>query len=157
MSSAKQDWRTPANVLELVRKVGPIGLDPCASADNPTGAVNFLTDAGLSVGWAHEHGLTYVNPPYGRALPLWTAKMAYEASQGAEVIGLVPARTDTRWWHEDIATASVICFWRGRLRFVGAPASAPFPSALAYWGPRPGRFYDTFAPHGLVTMKGSHR
>lgn len=154
LSSESVEWYTPENVLDLVRTVGPIGLDPCAPLDksNPTGARCVYTseDNGLVRDW-RGCGLVYVNSPYGRALPAWTEKIAREAAAGCEIIALLPARTDTRWWQEHVVTAHALCFWRGRLKFRGAPAPAPFPSAIAYFGPRRGRFCDVFSPHGWVT------
>ena len=65
---------------------------------------------------------------------------------------LLPARTDTRWW-ESLITADALLFWRGRLRFVGAPAPAPFPSVIAYWGHCVTRSRGAFAPHGWMVEK----
>lgn len=151
-STESHSWRTPKNLLDLVREIDAIGLDPATDADNPAGALMKYAPPldGLSVPWG-GHGLCYVNPPYGRALPAWTAKMALAGSAGVEVVALLPARTDTRWWQHSVVTAHAICFWKGRLTFVGAPAPAPFPSAVAYWGPRRGRFCDVFSRHGWVT------
>lgn len=153
MASEKMDWRTPENVLRLVREVfgGPIGLDPCTDADNPTAADRFFTEAddGLVQPWG-DRGGTYVNPPYGRGIGAWTKKMRDVGYRDHGVIGLIPARTDTKYWHRDIITADAICFWRGRIRFVGAPASAPFPSALPYWGPRVDDFARVFGEVGWV-------
>ena len=71
-----------------------------------------------------------MNPPYGNAIGAWMRK-AWEASQTTAelVVCLVPARTDTAWWH-DYATRGEITLIRGRLKFGGCPSSAPFPSAL---------------------------
>lgn len=70
-----------------------------------------------------------MNPPYGRTIGDWMRK-AYESAQaGALVVCLVPARTDTAWWH-DYAAKGVVRFIRGRLKFGGHKNSAPFPSAL---------------------------
>lgn len=71
-----------------------------------------------------------MNPPYGRGIGEWVQK-AYEswALNGATVVCLLPARTDTRWWH-DYCMLGAITFVRGRLRFGNAVASAPFPSAV---------------------------
>ena len=70
-----------------------------------------------------------MNPPYGRSIGQWVSK-AYEASQtGATVVCLLPARTDTRWWHT-YAMKGEIRFIKGRLKFGNAKANAPFPSAL---------------------------
>lgn len=155
MSSDKPDWHTPQNVLDLVREVfgSPIGLDPCTSADNPTAALRFFTEAddGLARPWESRLGI-FVNPPYGRGIDRWTWKMGDIGRPvgGPAVIGLIPARTDTKYWHRDVITADAICFWRGRLRFVGAPASAPFPSALPYWGPHVNDFEQVFGRVGWV-------
>lgn len=150
MSSANPNWQTPPEFLNVVRELagGQIELDPCTTEDNPTGARSILTptEDGLSVPWPRE-GLVYANPPYGRSLPPWAAKFAAEGRRGVELVALVPARTDTRWWR-DVATAAVVCFWRGRIKFVGADHSAPFPNAVAYWGRRPAEFCRVFGPRG---------
>jgi phage N-6-adenine-methyltransferase len=151
MSSVDQGWETPEEVLELVRQMGPIGLDPCTTDENPTGAEDYYTDYddGLSQSWM-GFGLVYANPPYSRSLKPWTAKMAVEASRGVEIVGLVPARTDTQWFQRNLLTCKAVCFWGGRLTFKGAPAPAPFPSCLPYWGSRVDLFAEIFCPHGWV-------
>ena len=50
------------------------------------------------------------------------------------MVGLLPARTDTRWWKEDVMQASELRFIRGRVRFGGSAAGAPFPSVVVVWG-----------------------
>lgn len=74
-----------------------------------------------------------MNPPYGREIGKWMKK-AFESSQsGATVVCLIPARTDTAWWH-DYAAKGEVRFLRGRVKFVSRDGSnkqsAPFPSAL---------------------------
>lgn len=160
LSSTKHDWMTPSVVLERVRMVAPIALDPCTTEDNPTGAkLAFYppTYDGLSVGWAGPAiavaGLTYVNPPYGREIGAWVdgcveAAAPYDLSGHEfhpEIIALVPARVDTAWYRRCVETAQAIRFWNGRLTFKGAPHPAPFPSALIYWGDRARRFHRAFA------------
>lgn len=159
-SSKRMDWQTPDVVLELVRKVGPIGLDPCTTQENPTGARQWFAppDNGLSVSWGALIGdgeVAFVNPPYGRALGEWVTHWCFDASIWADQehsILLVPARPDTAWWFRALKAATALCFWRGRLTFKGAPAPAPFPSALFYFGPRPYRFADVFQDHGAVDV-----
>lgn len=74
-----------------------------------------------------------MNPPYGREIGRWMKK-AYESSlNGALVVCLVPARTDTNWWH-DYAMNGEITFIKGRLKFGESKNSAPFPSALVVFG-----------------------
>ena len=137
MSSRDQTWRTPQDLLASILAAASrseFDLDPCSpSSDGPVPALVRWTEAddGLSQPW---RGLVFVNPPYSRALPRWVAKCADEANAGAVVIGLVPSRTDTRWWHDAVAEQAEVIMRKGRLRFGGGAHAAPFPSAIAVWG-----------------------
>ena len=73
----------------------------------------------------------YCNPPYGRQLAKWVRK-AYEEAQkpNTVVVMLIPARTDTKWFHDYIYGQHEIRFLRGRIKFVGAEYNAPFPSMV---------------------------
>lgn len=75
-----------------------------------------------------------MNPPYGREIGAWMAKAWRSSQAGALVVCLVPARTDTAWWH-DYAAKGAVRFIRGRLKFGGHKNSAPFPSALVIFSP----------------------
>ena len=142
-SSAHHGWETPDWLLKTLCGVfGVFDLDPCSPTHNrrfaPVRARIHYTmdDNGLSLPW---HGKVFVNPPYGRTLRQWTTKAREEvASANAQVVvGLVPARTDTNWWHIDVAGHSSVFFLRGRLCFGNSEQSAPFPSALVIWGGTP--------------------
>ena len=127
-ASDRDDWATPRSLFaELDERFGPFTLDPCASADNAT-CGRFFTrdDDGLAQEWT---GRVFMNPPYSD-VTTWMRK-AWEASQTSAdlVVCLVPARTDTVWWH-DYASRGEFEFRRGRVRFGAATNSAPFPSAL---------------------------
>lgn len=172
MQSERQDWCTPAIVFEALAPLGPIALDPCGSdAANVPAAVIWVRELsdGLAESWrldddgrgralglrsglrAAESGLIYVNCPYGPAVKHWMAKCAAEHFEhNLEVVALVAARTDTRWFQSALSTAAAVCFWRGRLTFEGAPSTAPFPSALLYWGNRPSVFTRCLAPFGAT-------
>ena len=130
-SSAKQDWATPDELYERLDRIYKFDLDVAASRDNTRCPAYFdASTDGLAQPW---RGRVWCNPPYGRSIGAWVTKAAVEARISATlIVMLVPARTDTRWWHEATRTARGE-FLRGRLRFKGAPASAPFPSALLYW------------------------
>jgi site-specific DNA-methyltransferase (adenine-specific) len=124
------DWQTPAHIWDLVnacaRELSVDVHDPC-----PTGYVEGRDPNGLLGAWPLDR-LCYVNPPYSAA-KAWAEKCAH--ARGCRVILLVPARTDTRWFHAVVmTTADAVLFVRGRLTFVGAPAPAPFPSMLVAWG-----------------------
>src|SRR5215831_8922269 len=81
-------------------------------------------------------GTVFMNPPYGPSLSLWTAKAKAEVEQeNAElVVGLLPARPDTHYWHRDIAGSASVFFLKGRLKFGGTKQVAPYPSCLVVWG-----------------------
>lgn len=151
MSSDDIEWYTPPEIREAV--VGALGgivdLDPCADPGRTFPSAMHYTeqDNGLVHQWI---GRVYMNPPYGRTINTWTTKLRDELRDGwtTEAIALLPARTDTTWWHE--LAPPVVCFIRGRLRFSGYESAAPFPSAAAYFGPHPRRFEDWFAPLGIV-------
>ena len=139
-SSTSMMWHTPAEVLDVLYEAfGVFDLDPCsptaARSSAPVKARVYYTaaDDGLSLPW---HGVVFINPPYGRGLGAWVAKAEAEVLCGnaRTVVALIPARTDTRYWHEHVAGTATVFFLRGRLTFGSADAPAPFPSALALWG-----------------------
>ena len=139
-SSTSETWETPKEVLEpLYRVFGVFDLDPCSPTSNGRTApvrakVHYTeTDDGLSLPW---FGTVYMNPPYNRSLSRWTAKAKAEVEQGnAEVvIGLIPARPDTLYWHRDVVGSARVLFLKGRLKFGNAELAAPFPSCLVVWG-----------------------
>ena len=136
-SSATDEWATPRDFLaRMASTFGPFDLDPCALPSS-TAAPRYFTPTvdGLTQPWT---GRVWMNPPYGRGIGAWTLKADRETWSGRAdiVVGLVPARTDTKWWHRDvIGAASAVYFVRGRLTFGDATACAPFPSAVVVWRP----------------------
>lgn len=163
MSSATEHWQTPDEVLDLVREMGPIILDPCASQDErdwfAEDNYNGTQRDGLDTPWKFGNGrsgIVYVNPPYGRHVSAWTSCAVVEARTCAEIIILTPARTDTKWFHGDLLCADAWCLWRGRMRFSlpgqEARNSATFPSLLTYFGPHRRLFYETFRHRGRVIL-----
>jgi len=137
-TGGRDDWQTPDVVLDAVRRVGVIALDPCASplARSQFAEVNFCKDCtqspdGLTAPWGmwEPGGLVYVNPPYSQAAA-WIDKTIDAAEKGSPIILLVAARPGAKWYRKAKAHADAVAEWRGRVRFVGATHSAPFPSAL---------------------------
>ena len=126
--SSKTDlWSTPQDFFDKLDEEFGFTLDPCATPENAK-CDKFYTreDDGLSKDWSGER--VFMNPPYGREIGGWVKK-ASEAD--ALVVCLVPARTDTRWWHDFvIGGGAEVRFIKGRLKFGGAKNSAPFPSAV---------------------------
>jgi phage N-6-adenine-methyltransferase len=130
--AVREDWETPPDFFAALDAEFGFTLDVCATAENAK-CLRYLSpeDDGLAIDW--ESDVCWMNPPYGAEIPMWMAK-AWEASRyGATVVCLVPARTDTRWWHNYAEKASERRFVKGRLRFVGARFNAPFPCT----GPQP--------------------
>jgi len=112
-SSCREDYRTPTAIYQ---RFVPPAFDV---SDRHEGTFDALTDP-----WPEPW---FCNPPYGREIARWTNRMFGTG------VALIPSRTDTRWWHQDIMTrAERIEFIRGRLHFDGL-GPAPFPSALAFF------------------------
>jgi phage N-6-adenine-methyltransferase len=126
--SSKTDlWATPQDFFDAINKEFSFDVDVCATAENAKCQNYFnVQQDGLKQDWS---GVCWMNPPYGRVIGNWVKK-AYESAQnGATVVCLLPARTDTKWWH-DYCMKGKIRFIRGRLKFGGNKNAAPFPSAL---------------------------
>jgi phage N-6-adenine-methyltransferase len=131
-SSATDEWPTPSDFFAELNRRYRFTLDPCATPENATCPTFFTREQdGLRQDWgAHR---VFCNPPYGRVIGKWVRK-CFEASQrGALVVLLVPARTDTRWFHNWVRGKADVEFIRGRLRFGDAKTGAPFPSMLAVY------------------------
>jgi len=130
--SSKTDlWATPQDFFDKYDAIYRFELDVCANADNAKCKRYFSQqDDGLIQEW---QGVCWMNPPYGRAIKDWVKKAYESALNGATVVCLLPARTDTAWWH-DYCVKGSIEFIRGRLKFGGSKNSAPFPSAVVVFG-----------------------
>lgn len=122
------EWATPKEVFARLNFIYNFTLDPCSTHANATCSKHYtIAENGLAHSWQGER--VFMNPPYGRVIGDWMKK-AYEESCGsALVVCLIPARTDTAWWH-DYAAKGEIVFVRGRLKFGAGKNSAPFPSAI---------------------------
>jgi phage N-6-adenine-methyltransferase len=127
------EWATPQWVFDILDAEFGFTLDPCATPANAKcSKYCTIEQDGLQQDWG-EH-VVFLNPPYGRAISHWMRKACEAARQGATVVCLIPARTDTLSWHE-FAMKGEVRFIRGRIAFVGARHSAPFPSAVVVFRP----------------------
>lgn len=154
MSTGKDDWRTPTNILDAVRRAGDVSLDPCAGAHTRIGVANWTTK-GLLRAWAVYPDIIFVNPPYSN-IQQWATKMIAEAASGCSIITLIPARTDTAAFQKLAVVARATCWLKGRLRFIDPEGEhtrhcAPFPSVAILLGPRRLRFVSAFKPLGFMT------
>jgi phage N-6-adenine-methyltransferase len=126
--SSKTDlWFTPQVFFNKYNDIYNFTLDVCAIHENAKCSNYFTPEIdGLKQDW---NGVCWMNPPYGRTIKHWVKK-AYESSlNGAIVVCLLPARTDTAWWHDYVMNGEIE-FIRGRLKFGDSKNSAPFPSAV---------------------------
>ena len=159
-SSATVEWATPPEFFDRLNALHNFTLDPCCTHENAKCVKHYtIAENGLAQSWQNERA--FMNPPYGN--PEWPCKTnckkkscqkrgyhnktykpgivdwmkkAYMESRGsATVVCLVPARTDTAWWHRYAAKGEVE-FVEGRLKFGGHKNSAPFPSAVVTFKPQ---------------------
>jgi phage N-6-adenine-methyltransferase len=129
-SSNTYEWETPQALFNVLKNEFKLDFDVCATKENAK-CSNYFTikEDGLQQDW---RGNCWMNPPYGRGIKKWVKK-AYESSlNGATVVCLLPARTDTIWWHEycEKVDKRDIRFIKGRLRFGNSKDNAPFPSVI---------------------------
>jgi len=133
-SSKSREWETPQALFDKLNNFFHFTLDVAATKKNAK-CQKFFTpeDNGLLQNWHRD--ICWMNPPYGREIAKWIKKAYDESKLGATVVMLLPARTDTAYFHDFIYHKAEIYFLRGRLKFEGAKNSAPFPSMIAiFWG-----------------------
>lgn len=127
-SNNKTEWGTPQPFFDELNKRFHFALDVCALPENAKCEDYFTPEVnGLAQDW---YGICWMNPPYGKEIAAWIQKAYEESRKGVTVVCLLPARTDTRWFHDYCLPFGAITFLKGRLKFEEAPASAPFPSML---------------------------
>ena len=178
-SSGKDTWLTPQRIVDRLVKLGPIVLDPCSSPASivPAKHVFYEADDGLAFRWDSDEpdGVIYVNPPYSK-VDEWAPVVAEEGlalRHKRDVIMLVAARTETRWFQK-LWTADCFVFIRGRLQFLDPAQSdverlaragvaqadekkkntnAPFPSVLVCWTSRVAEIERCFGDMGEVLCR----
>ncbi len=123
----KRDYRTPPELFFKLDKEFGFDFDPCPAHFN-----EMVPYDGLVSEWRQRN---FVNPPYGTDLAKWVKKCYEEFKKGKLVVCLMPSRTDTKYWHDYVMKASEIRFIKGRVKFVGGKASAPFPSSIIVFNP----------------------
>lgn len=138
LSSEKMDWRTPKGFFEALDREFRFVLDAAATAENAKCSRYFTpVEDGLSQSW-NVGGAVFCNPPYGREIGKWVKKAYEEFVRGGEtIVLLIPARTDTSYFHDYIYGKAEIRFLRGRLKFEDengvAMNPAPFPSMVVIY------------------------
>jgi phage N-6-adenine-methyltransferase len=147
-------WATPRSLITSIEDHFQVRftLDAAATRASrvcrryfgPDHEVEQYRDA-MELSWFPSGGVPnepaiWLNPPYGRGLGDWMCKAKEESWSGNSIYCLVPARTDTKWWHDNVmAGAREVHFIRGRVKFahpetlVPYKNAAPFPSALVVY------------------------
>ena len=135
MFSSNTDlWETPHEFFEELNDEFNFTLDVCALPENAKCAQYYTPEEdGLSQPWT---GVCWCNPPYGREIGKWVERAYGQTLQGTTTVMLLPARTDTRWFHNYIYHNAEVRFIRGRLKFGNSNNSAPFPSMVVIFRPR---------------------
>ena len=138
LSTGKNDWETPLDFYEELNQEFGFTLDPCASKENHKCDKYYTKkENGLIQDWSGE--TVFCNPPYSAKEQDAWVKKCFEESKKATVVMLIPARTDTKRFHEYILPHAEIRFLRGRLTFVGAKDPAPFPNMIVIFRPQKAR------------------
>lgn len=118
-SSLSPHWATPSAVYLVLDAEFHFTLDPC-----PLHGEN--GDLPLLTSWTGER--VFCNPPYS---PRGIVPFLARATEADVAVFLLPARTDTKWFHDSVLPkAKEIRFVRGRLKFGEAKNAAPFPSMI---------------------------
>lgn len=133
-SSRTEEWETPQYVFDQLNAEFNFTLDVCATEWNKKCERYFdKVTNGLKQRWSPHR--CFMNPPYGKNIYRWMAKAYSESKQGALVVCLIHARTDTKWWHTYAMQANEIRFIMGRMKFGDGRQSAPFPSCIVIFRP----------------------
>lgn len=124
------EWETPQKIFDILDWEFHFTLDPCSTDANAKCRKHYtIADDGLKQSWGGE--TVFCNPPYGRQIGKWVRKALHESRQeDTTVVLLIPARTDTDWFHRYVYGRAEIRFIRGRLRYGGADMNAPFPTMV---------------------------
>ena len=133
-TSQSEEWETPQYVFRALDSEFHFEVDVCATSQNAKCKTFFdVTVDGLKQEWSPFR--CWMNPPYGSKISNWVRKAYQESQSGALVVCLLPARTDTKWWHHSAMKAGEIRFIEGRISFGQGKQSAPFPSCVVIFYP----------------------
>ena len=127
-SSSTPEWATPSDFFARLDKEFNFEVDVCATPENAKCPVFYTKEMdGLSIKWT---GVCWMNPPYGREIGRWIEKAYVSSLSGATVVCLIPARTDTKYFHDYCLPFGELRFIKGRLKFGGHKDPAPFPNVV---------------------------
>ena len=127
--SGRDDWETPQHLFDELNREFGFTLDVCATCETAKcGKYYTALEDGIMQDWTGE--IVFCNPPHERKQDAWIKKCSEHGENGGVAVMLIPARTDTRRFHDYIYGKAEIRFIRGRVKFAGAKHYAPFPSMI---------------------------
>ena len=131
-TSDSAEWATPQEFFDRLNDEFHFTLDVCATEENAK-VNNFFTKEqdGLKQEWGTE--TVWCNPPYGKSIGTWCKRCFLHSIGGGIAVMLLPARTDTDWFHRWVYGKGEIRFVKGRIRFNGSKWNAPFPSIVVVY------------------------
>ena len=130
--SKRQDWETPDELFQPLNKEFGFTLDVCATSENAKCPQFFsIADNALVKDW---RGVCWMNPPFGQQIQKWVRKAYQSAQEGCTVVCLLPARTNTGYWH-DVCMKGEIRFIRGYPKFGNAVQGLKAPLAIVIFRP----------------------
>lgn len=156
-TSASEEWETPADFFKMLDDEFHFDLDVCATDANAKCPLWIDKDTDAlrpDVWWGVGDMACWMNPPYGNTIGHWVHKARTASLAGPTIVCLIPARTDTAYWHDYVMFADEVRFVRGRLQFGGPSATghnAPFPCAVVVFRPW-GLMRDAIGHPHMATM-----
>ena len=132
-TNKSNEWETPRSLFKELDDEFNFTIDVCATKESAK-CERFYTKQtnGLAQSWENE--VAFMNPPYGREIGAWVEKAYRESLNGAVVVCLIPARTDTRYWHDYIFPNAEIRFLKGRVKFLNSGEEVEYIEQLGLFG-----------------------
>jgi len=159
-NSGKYEWYTPKKFIDAAREVmGSIDLDPASSeiSNKVIQATKIYTkeDNGLDYPWS---GNVWMNPPYNNSLVNdFTNKLIVDLPNIKQACVLVNNATETKWFQKILNVCDVICFVKGRIKFLDVNGEATGSSlqgqVIMYFGKETGNFYNNFKQFGTCLTR----
>lgn len=130
--SSSCEWETPQDLFDRLNDEFHFTLDVCSTDENAKCRKHYTKEQdGLKQDWTGE--TVWCNPPYGRGVGAWCQKCYEHFISGGTAVMLIPARTDTRWFHQWVYGKAELRFIEGRVKFGNAKFNAPFPSMIVIY------------------------
>ena len=132
-TNKSNEWETPRSLFKELDDEFNFTIDVCATKESAKCERFYNKQSnGLAQSWENE--IAFMNPPYGREIGTWIEKAYRESLNGAIVVCLIPARTDTRYWHDYIFPNAEVRFLKGRVKFLNNGEEVEYIEQLGLFG-----------------------